>query len=283
MSFLIGGAPVMGRSLLDLRDLCPGPLAYGRLVVAYFRLLVEGRPGRRRPARPKRLKLRLNGRDRDWWVADAGEIGALWEVFVAGQYAQWLPESAQLVLDVGANVGTATAFFRSRYPDAQIVAVEPEPGAAERLRRNVGEDPKTEVVQAALSDHDGVAQFAQAQWTMRGQLADEATPGTVEVQTLTLGSLRERLDPHAPIDLLKVDTEGGEWRILRSSLAGVRALALEVHEPTPDGRPPDALLAEVAAREGLELRTPQADTIRWLLRVDGDPAAQPSSATDRSS
>jgi FkbM family methyltransferase len=262
LSRLTGGAPVMGSSLLELRRLCPGLLAYMRLVIVYFTLLRDGRPGRPRPITSRRLRLKLLGAPHDWWVADAGEIGALWEVFIAGQYATWAPPDAQLVVDVGANVGTATAWLRRRYPRARIVAVEPNPGAVARLRRNMARDPRVEVVEAALSDHDGVAHFEQGAWTMRGQLVDE---GGLEVRALTLRTLRERLDG-ARIDLLKLDTEGGEWRVLGESLADVGTVALEIHEPTPDGRAPDAILDDVAEREGLELRSGASASIRWLLQ-----------------
>jgi FkbM family methyltransferase len=258
LSRLTGGAPVMGRSLLELRRLCPGPLAYARLVIVYILLLRDGRPGRTR--RTRRLRLQLLRSPHDWWVADAGEVGALWEVFMAGQYADWAPPSAELVVDVGANVGTATAWLRRRYPRARIVAIEPNPHAAERLRRNMGHDPGVEVVEAALSDRDGVAHFAEGAWTMRGQVVDE---GGFEVQALTLQTLCERLD--ARIDMLKLDTEGGEWRVLGESLVNVGAVAMEIHEPTPDGRAPDAILVEVAEREGFELRAGSSEPIRWLV------------------
>jgi FkbM family methyltransferase len=259
VSRLTGGAPVMGRSLLELRRLCRGPVAYARLVIVYVLLLRDGRRDGTRTTR--RLRLRLLESPHDWWVADAGEVGALWEVFIAGQYADWAPPSAALVVDVGANVGTATAWLRRRYPRARIVAIEPNPHAAERLRRNVGHDPNVEVIEAALSDRDGVAHFEDSAWTMRGQVVDE---GGFEVQALTLHTLRERLGA-TEIDVMKIDTEGGEWRILREPLDGVRAVTMEIHEPTPDGRAPDAILGDVAEREGLELRPGSSGSIRWLM------------------
>jgi FkbM family methyltransferase len=256
----------MGRSLWALRSLCPSPLAHARLMLIYLRLLVAGRHGRPITT-PRRLRLCLNGGERDWWVADAGEVGALWEVFIAGQYADWLPSDARLVIDVGANVGTATAWFRQQFPQARVIAVEPDPAAAERLARNVGHDSNVEIVRVALSDHDGRVRFAQGQWTMRGHVVEDEVESTFEVEALTLSALRSRFAPGADVDLIKLDTEGSEWKILRDSLAGVGAVTMEIHEPTPDGRKPDVVLGDVCRREGFQLRPGSARTIRWLVRT----------------
>jgi FkbM family methyltransferase len=271
----------MGRSLLDLRALCPSLLEFARLVLVYLRLLRDGRPGRPRPIAPRRLRLTLTGRAHDWWVGDAGEIGALWEVFIANQYGDWLPADARLVFDLGANVGTATAWLRRRYPSARIVAVEPNPGAADRLRRNMGDDPGVEIVEAAVADHDGTIAFAEGAWTMTGQVVDGDDWTTLQVRALTLDTLRESVAAaETPIDLLKIDTEGGEWRILGASLQDIAAVAMEIHEPTPDGRSPDDVLGAVAAREGLELRAGSSERIRWLLRTETSrrPGAAPEPA-----
>jgi hypothetical protein len=41
---------------------------------------------------------------------------------------------------------------------------------------------------------------------------------------------------------------------------------MEVHEPTPDGRPIDVVLAEIAERDRFSLRPGREPAIRWLLR-----------------
>jgi hypothetical protein len=47
---------------------------------------------------------------------------------------------------------------------------------------------------------------------------------------------------------------------------------MEIHEPVPGDRDPDAVLREVAAREGFELRegysnTTAPENLRWLVRT----------------
>lgn len=275
MKASFGGVPVMGRSLWSLARLCPDARARVQLFVAYARLLLVGRRGAVRHSKPERVRLLLNGSTRDWWVGDAGELAALWQVFVAEEYDGFLPPDASLVIDAGANVGSATAWFRIRYPGARVIAVEADPLVVERLRRNVGADPMVEVVHAALSDTDGKVSFVPGRWSVVGRLKHpgDSTPGSthagaeaVEVESVTLDALSRRVGRGARIDFLKLDVEGSEWRVLSGGLGQVDAAVLEVHEPTPDGRPADTLLGEIAAREGFSLRRGAPSRIRWLLR-----------------
>ncbi len=272
----VGGGPVMGRSLLALARLTPGLLARARLFYQYAALLLAGRGGSVRHARARRLRLHLNTGWRDWWVGDPGEVNALWEVFIAQQYGDFLPRQAALIIDAGANVGTTTAWFRIRYPEARVIAIEPDPYAFERLQRNVGLDPMVKTLHAALSSSDGTAEFVPGGWTWIGRLADapvrigEAPSRhrgeTIDVKSLSLPTLCRHVAQNASVDILKLDVEGSEWRILTGALDGISAIALELHEPTPDGRPADQVLSDVAAREGFAIRRANWPTIRWLIR-----------------
>jgi FkbM family methyltransferase len=256
----------MGRSLWSLRKLCPGPLAKIRLFYVYALLFIRGVRGRHQSARAKRIWLTIGDTPREWWVADVSELGALWEIFIARQYDDYLPRHAELILDIGANTGAAAAWFRAHYPAARIVAVEPNPNTVQRLRRNVGVDEGVEVVHGALTDSDGAVHFAADRLSMMGRLVPSASPDTEAVSGFTLASLLDRFAPHATVDLLKMDTEGGEWKILEQPLDLVRAVVLEIHEPTPDGRRPDEILEGVARRGGFELCRGRWPAVRWLLR-----------------
>ena len=210
-------------------------------------------------------------------MADAGEVSALWEVFVAEQYADFLPDDAKLVVDGGANVGTATAWFRGRYPSARVIAVEPDPFAIERLRRNVGDDPQVKIVHAALSSEDGVARFLPGDLTMRGRLVEDerahssdtlsdSSNGLIDVESLTLGTLLQRVGDGSRVDVLKLDVEGSEWHILGGPLGAIDVVTVEIHSPTPEGVSPETILSGVASREGFTLRRSRWPSIRWLVR-----------------
>src|ERR1700738_292386 len=120
----------MGRSLWTLQArVCPDGRARSRLLLVYTILVIAALSGRVAKT-TRRLRIRAAGRDRDWWVADPMEVAALWTVFVGCEYGDYLPARApRLIVDAGANVGSATLWFRERFPDAHVVALEPNPQA----------------------------------------------------------------------------------------------------------------------------------------------------------
>ncbi|SME91517.1 methyltransferase, FkbM family [Tistlia consotensis] len=148
--------------------------------------------------------------------------------------------------DVGANVGLYLFDFVGRRPEAEALAVEPDPGNLACLRRTLRDQrlERVEIVAAAVAERTGRQRFQSDPVTgATGGLEAEglvpfvtlhygmAVP-VIEVETLRLDDL---LDGRQPPDLVKLDIEGGELPALR----GAPRLLSEV-------RP--VLLLEVSAR-----------------------------------
>jgi FkbM family methyltransferase len=173
------------------------------------------------------------------------------EIFFQHEY-EFPPEVDQLVrasrqtplnvLDVGANVGLFGVWMLSRFPDARIVAVEPNPENAKVLRRTIEANDRRatwRLVLAAAGTAKGAAEFARRGHSTGG-LAREGERG-VAVEIVDFFELA------AEADFIKLDVEGGEWPILRDPrLSSVLApIVLEYH---PDGCPqPDPRGAALAA------------------------------------
>ncbi|HEY2807599.1 MAG TPA: FkbM family methyltransferase [Steroidobacteraceae bacterium] len=130
----------------------------------------------------------------------------------------WACDRRQLSLDVGAAQGTYLAHLLLY--SAGVIAFEPRPEAAGRLRAQFGGTAHTRLEQVALSDASGTAEIRiPAQRPMRGTIApSNLLQGAREVQSHTVPCAR--LDDYrlAPVGFIKIDVEGHE----RAVLAGAR-------------------------------------------------------------
>jgi FkbM family methyltransferase len=188
------------------------------------------------------LRLTLpSGERRRFYLGDFSQAQALAEVLIHGDYDVSSKEEVRTIVDLGANAGQASTLLRDRFPDALIIAVEPDPDTARLAARNLNGGSRTRVVAAAVTDHDGTTPFTRlGKWSWGSNVfaawgASDAPQ--VEVRSLRLGTL---LDEHGleRVDLLKVDVEGAELMALTSdnALDRVRWVIGELH-PSVLGMP----------------------------------------------
>lgn len=132
-------------------------------------------------------------------------------------------DRAFVFVDIGANVGLFSLFVASRTgPNAQILAIEPEPQNLQRLRFNIAANPgiPIRVVALALGDKQGLVALDvddrdRGGTRTRALEGDQRNPEShaplVDCCTL-LDLLRQEEISH--IDALKIDVEGAEDRVL---------------------------------------------------------------------
>ncbi|ARA92986.1 hypothetical protein AWN76_007325 [Rhodothermaceae bacterium RA] len=194
-----------------------------------------------------------------------------------------LARSARVVLDVGANIGYYALLAAAVNPAVAVVAFEPQPGIFRYLRRNIalnGFEGRITPEPLALAEEPGTATFYASYNTNFPFVADHlggrsgfdadhaarlgrslAFPVTVD----TLDAYADR-HLHAPIDLLKLDTEGTEDRVL----AGAKRV-LEEHRPIVfcevlPGRIEDAL-ESIFRRHGYRLFRAEAGGLTEVERL----------------
>lgn len=174
-------------------------------------------------------------------VQDWSEVTTVWHVFCAQEYR--VPRRAETIVDLGANIGAFSVFAIEQRPEARIVAVEPFPSTGERLQRTIQQnrlDNRITAVLAAVQASDGFAWMSgrHDEYSYARRIVGEATAAAIQVPALTLGTLFER-HRLGHVDLLKMDTEGGEYAVLetcdRAVLRQCRVIALEYHDSARRG------------------------------------------------
>jgi FkbM family methyltransferase len=157
-------------------------------------------------------------------VTDLRDLQLLRHVFITEQYRLDGVGQPEVIVDAGANIGLATLYFRMVYPNARIVALEPDPIAFARLEVNTRGWPGIVLRNVALAAEGGSRVFYRSAETWTSSLlasqswtsTDDVTPidqVAIQVQARTLESLMAELEIER-IDLLKLDVEGAEWEIL---------------------------------------------------------------------
>jgi FkbM family methyltransferase len=187
----------------------------------------------RLPRRAFRLRIERGGRRFAVAVDAYGDVDVVHELYVRGEYEGIeLPASARTVVDLGANIGLSVLDFRARYPEARIVACEPDPAAFAKLSRTTADDPLVEVHNVAIADADGERTFYTSSTAVvsgfHQTLGDQQA---VTVRAVTLASLWREAGVEE-VDLLKIDVEGAETEVLAdpAPLARVGAVVGEIHE-----------------------------------------------------
>jgi FkbM family methyltransferase len=168
-------------------------------------------------------------------VDSASFLSAHQEIFVEEIYRFPFEGDSPSIVDLGANIGLATLWFKRQYPGARIVALEPDPDVFACLERNVRQNRLAglELVNKAAWSEDATLRFVQ-DGADGGRAADPADARladrrqVVEVQALAI----EPFLAGRPIDFLKIDIEGAEAVVLaacRAHLPRIRWLFVEYH------------------------------------------------------
>lgn len=211
------------------------------------------------------------------------DLASFWEVFLERGYDFPPGIDPLVIVDAGANIGSASLYFTKKYPHAKIYAIEPESSNFDLLVRNCSGLDNIVCIQAGLWPEKTALSFVDDQvekWEMSLQPA-EAAEGVVA--SITLPELMERYDIKT-IDILKVDIEGGERELFSHGaeewINRVDAIAIELHDRYKIGCA-QAFYAALHGREFtqeqrpannlfVQLRRPPA----WSSRLPAEPAAQ---------
>lgn len=189
------------------------------------------------------------GRHTRFRFEDFGDILVFDEVFLRSPLAELergepgdeTGSGPLTILDLGAHIGVAALYFRLRWPRAAVHCFEPDPENVRRLHGLAGETGGLHVHQMALWFEPATIAFYVD--PHRGSSSSMSRRGAhqqrVEVPAVTLARALE-LAGGGPVDLVKLDIEGAEQKVLEAAdaqdLFNVRALVGEVHGDLCDGQ-----------------------------------------------
>lgn len=184
----------------------------------------------------------------------SSDLYVYYQIFVEMQYdCTDVIERPRLIVDCGANVGYTSTFYLNKYPEAQVIAVEPDPDNFEILIRNLHPYGKRVTAHNAAIWSSSTKLCVQRdlsgfrrEWSTR-TFVSEGTAGTgIDVDGIDIGRLLED-SGYERIDILKIDIEGSESVIFSENYAAwidkVECFVIELHDDEDSERFFEALLS----------------------------------------
>lgn len=135
------------------------------------------------------------------------------EIFCRSDY-QAGPDD-RVIVDFGSNIGISATYFLSRNPDAFVYLFEPLPRNISRLHDNLRPfEGRYALQEVAVSTSAGEVEFG---WEETGRYGgvDAAFGNTLTVKSVDSQQvLRDIVEKHGHIDILKIDIEGLESAVI---------------------------------------------------------------------
>ncbi|MCD4756371.1 FkbM family methyltransferase [bacterium] len=144
------------------------------------------------------------------------------EIFTNDCYYFETDKEQPLIIDVGAYIGLSVLYFKREYPNAKIIAFEPNPVAIPVLNENIFNNnlDNIKVHESAIWVEDGIKKMyidntKEDRYSV-SSFTRNSWNGTVKSKLISVKT--ERLDKYVnrEVDLLKLDIEGAEQRVLKS-------------------------------------------------------------------
>jgi FkbM family methyltransferase len=135
-----------------------------------------------------------------------------------------------LIIDCGANIGLSIIYFKKLYPQAKIIAFEPDKKIFDYLKFNINsfQFKDIELINKGLWKEETILKFF-SEGADGGRVADnEDTINIIQIETVKLSNyLRNN-----QTDFLKIDIEGAETEVLlecEEYLCNVKNIFIEYH------------------------------------------------------
>jgi FkbM family methyltransferase len=172
----------------------------------------------------------------------SSDAGVFKQVLLEGEYHHGISTPPHVIVDAGANIGLASVFYANKYPEARIIAIEPEESNYEMLKRNTVNYRNIIAIRGALWKEDkdiSVVDPGRGEYGFQTKDTEDSrfarTVGCVRGMTVD-GIMRNFALNY--IDVLKIDIEGSEKEVFENSRAWINkvgVIAIELHDSIRPG------------------------------------------------
>lgn len=158
-----------------------------------------------------------------------------------------LTKEPEWMIDAGAYIGDTAAYFSTKFPKLNVIALEPNPESYNMAKQNLAPYGDSVVLLKK-----GLYSKDQSQFFSGDSVGASIAETGFQIECTTISSLLE--DYSIPrVDILKMDIEGAEEAIFLSNpevwLARTELLIIEIHSPQIE-----SLISHVLSKCGFSMR-----------------------------
>jgi len=156
------------------------------------------------------------------------------DIFLFKEFKLPIDINPKLIIDTGAYIGLSSLYYTSRFPDAQIISIEPEASNYEILQQNTELHPNIKRINAAIWSKNTLLKITDShseKWAFTVAETHESDANGIKAVTLDEILSNSGADQ---VDILKIDIEGSEKEIFSKNsenwLKKVKIIVLELHD-----------------------------------------------------
>ena len=161
------------------------------------------------------------------------------EVILKEDYNLTINFNPSTIIDGGANIGLTSVFFANKYPNADIVAVEPEEGNFEMLKKNTKNYGRISLIRSGIWSHSAILSVVdEGKGNNSFTVAEILSPKVDSINAISIYDIMQERSWDT-IDILKLDIEGAEKNVFEKNfeqwLPRVKILIIEFHDRMVEG------------------------------------------------
>jgi FkbM family methyltransferase len=157
------------------------------------------------------------------------------QVFYTKDYDISTNFKPKVIIDCGANIGLASLYFKSKYPESTVIAIEPEINNFNLLVKNMANYSNFTAVNKGIWSESCHLEIISGEdnlpWSFQVKQIEEQTDSSVEA--ISLLDIIKKYDLKE-IDILKIDIQGAEENLFEKNaekwLPYVKIIIIELHD-----------------------------------------------------
>lgn len=186
------------------------------------------------------IQFSIKGLDHPLYLRNhSSDLPTFYQIFSFKQYRLKNKIQPRFIIDCGANVGYSSIYFSSVYPDATIIAVEPEISNFEMLVKNTASYKNIKCIQKGIwnkSTNLEIVDNGGGYWNFRTKEVAHKNNNTIKAISIDDIVTLYNIDS---IDLLKIDIEGAEKELFEANyehwLPLTKVMIVELHDRLKKG------------------------------------------------